>query len=71
MEKDQSGKAEEVTAEDVAEVVSNWSGVPVTKLTETESDRLLNMESILHQRVIGQDEAVTAVSRPFAGPIQA
>lgn len=61
--KDQSGKAEEVTAEDVAEVVSNWSGVPVTKLTETESDRLLNMESILHQRVIGQDEAVTAVSK--------
>lgn len=61
--KGQSGKAEEVTAEDVAEVVSNWSGVPVTKLTETESDRLLNMESILHQRVIGQDEAVTAVSK--------
>lgn len=61
--KDQSGKAEEVTAEDVAEVVSNWSGVPVTKLTETESDRLLNMESILHQRVIGQDEAVTAVAK--------
>lgn len=61
--KDQSGKAEEVTVEDVAEVVSNWSGVPVTKLTETESDRLLNMESILHQRVIGQDEAVTAVSK--------
>ena len=60
---DQSGKAEEVTAEDVAEVVPNWSGVPVTKLTETESDRLLNMESILHQRVIGQDEAVTAVSK--------
>lgn len=61
--KGQSGKAEEVTVEDVAEVVSNWSGVPVTKLTETESDRLLNMESILHQRVIGQDEAVTAVSK--------
>ncbi|MFM9413690.1 ATP-dependent Clp protease ATP-binding subunit [Peptococcus simiae] len=61
--KGQTGQAEEVNAEDVAEVVSTWSGVPVTKLTETESDRLLNMESLLHERVIGQDEAVTAVSK--------
>lgn len=52
-----------VTAEDIAEVVSNWSGVPVTKLTEEDSERLLHLESILHERVVGQDEAVTAVSK--------
>jgi ATP-dependent Clp protease ATP-binding subunit ClpC len=52
-----------VTEEDIAEVVSNWSGVPVTKLKEEESQRLLHMEDILHKRVIGQDEAVTAVSK--------
>lgn len=52
-----------VTAEDIADIVSNWSGVPVTKLKEEDSQRLLNMENILHQRVIGQEEAVTAVSK--------
>ena len=52
-----------VTEEDIAEVVSGWTGVPVTSLTESESDRLLKMEEILHKRVIGQDEAVSAVSR--------
>ncbi len=52
-----------VTAEDIAEVVSNWSGVPVTKLTEEDSERLLHLETILHERVVGQDEAVTAVSK--------
>ena len=52
-----------VTEEDIAEVVSGWTGVPVTSLTESESDRLLKMEEILHQRVIGQNEAVSAVSR--------
>ncbi len=52
-----------VTAEDIAEVVSGWTGVPVTSLTEDESARLMNMEKILHERVIGQDEAVSAVSR--------
>lgn len=52
-----------VIAEDIADIVSNWSGVPVTKLKEEDSQRLLNMESILHERVIGQEEAVTAVSK--------
>ncbi len=52
-----------VTAEDVAEVVSSWTGIPLFKLTETESSRLLQLEQRLHKRVIGQDEAVSAVSR--------
>src|SRR5690625_2580390 len=53
----------EVTEEDIASVVSVWTGVPVAKLTKDESDRLLNMEDILHDRVIGQKEAVNAVSK--------
>jgi len=53
---------EEVTAEDIAEVVSNWSGIPVSHLLETERQKLLHMEERIHQRVIGQDEAVAAVS---------
>ncbi|HWI55518.1 MAG TPA: ATP-dependent Clp protease ATP-binding subunit [Desulfobacteria bacterium] len=52
-----------VTEEDVAHIVSSWTGVPVKKLAEEESQRLLKMEEILHKRVIGQDEAVVAVSR--------
>ena len=53
---------EEVTEEEVAEIVSKWTGIPVSKLVEKEKDKLLNLENILHQRVIGQDEAVKAVS---------
>ena len=53
----------EVTAEDVAQVVSRWTGVPVTSLTQSEKDRLLALERELHRRVIGQDEAVRAVAR--------
>ena len=53
---------EEVGAEDVAEVVSSWTGVPVSKLLEGEIDKLLKMEERLHQRVVGQDEAVHSVS---------
>lgn len=52
-----------VTAEDVAYIVSSWTGVPVEKLAEEESARLLNLEKILHQRVVGQDEAVKSVSK--------
>ncbi len=52
-----------VNEEDVANIVASWTGVPVQKLTETESVKLLNMEETLHQRLIGQDEAVKAVSR--------
>ncbi len=52
-----------VSEEDVAHIVASWTGVPVQKLTETESVKLLNMEDTLHKRLIGQDEAVKAVSR--------
>jgi ATP-dependent Clp protease ATP-binding subunit ClpB len=51
-----------VTAEEIAEVVSRWTGIPVSKMLEGERDKLLKMEAELHQRVIGQDEAVVAVS---------
>ncbi len=51
-----------LTTEDVAKVVSNWTGVPVVKLNETEAQKLLNLEEVLHQRVIGQSDAVKAVS---------
>ena len=53
---------EEVTEEEVAEIVSKWTGIPVTRLVEGERDKLLRMEEILHQRVVGQDEAVRLVS---------
>ena len=52
-----------VTAEDIANVVAGWTGIPVTRLTEDESMRLLKLEEKLHQRVVGQDEAVAAVAR--------
>ena len=52
-----------VTAEDVARVVSGWTGIPVTALTADERDRLLDMEAVLHRRVVGQEEAVAAVAR--------
>ena len=52
-----------VSEEDIAQIVASWTGVPVQKLTETESAKLLNMEETLHQRLIGQDEAVKAVSK--------
>ena len=53
----------EVGEEQIADVLANWTGIPVFKLTESESSRLLNMEDELHKRIIGQDEAVRAVSR--------
>src|SRR5699024_9906183 len=53
----------EVTEEDIASVVSMWTGIPVVKLTKDETDRLLNMEEELHKRIIGQSEAVNAVSK--------
>jgi ATP-dependent Clp protease ATP-binding subunit ClpC len=52
-----------VDEEDIAHIVASWTGVPVNKLTESESEKLLHMEEVLHQRLIGQDEAVKAVSR--------
>ena len=59
----QNGHRSTVTAEDIAAVVSGWTGIPVTSLSEDEASRLLKMEEILHRRVIGQDEAVAAVSK--------
>jgi ATP-dependent Clp protease ATP-binding subunit ClpC len=53
----------QVTAEDIAEIVSSWTGIPVRRLQEEETARLLKMEEILHRRVVGQDEAVAAVAR--------
>ena len=52
-----------VTAEDIAQIVSKWTGIPTGQLTESESERLLKLEEVLHQRIIGQDEAVTAVAK--------
>ncbi len=53
---------EEVTADDIAEVVSRWTGIPVSRMLQSEREKLLNLEEELHHRVIGQDEAITAVS---------
>ncbi len=63
LQSDQRFLKEEVDAEDIAEVVSRWTGVPVTKLLEGEVEKLVRMEDVLHARVVGQDEAVSAVSR--------
>lgn len=60
---DSSGKYGTVTEENIAEVLSAWTGVPVSQMTEEESKRLLNLEAELHKRLIGQDQAVSAVSR--------
>ncbi len=59
----QSSATGEVTAENIAQIVSQWTGIPVVQLTEEESERLLKMEDILHDRVVGQDEAVKAVAK--------
>ena len=61
----QSGDAmvkEEVTSDDIAEIVSRWTGIPVTKMQQSERDKLLHLEQELHKRVVGQDEAILAVS---------
>ena len=56
-------KCGEVDAEIIAKIVSDWTGIPVVQLTKEESDRLLHMEEVLHERVVGQNEAVTAVAK--------
>lgn len=53
---------EEVTADDIAEVVSRWTGIPVSRMLQSEREKLLNLENELHKRVVGQEEAITAVS---------
>ena len=65
LQQTQGGEAmikEEVTGEDIADVVSRWTGIPVSKMMQSEKDKLLNLESELHKRVIGQEEAISAVS---------
>ena len=61
-EDDNSIIKESVSEDEIAEVVSKWTSIPVTKLVETERDKILNMDKLLHKRVVGQDEAVTAVT---------
>jgi len=58
-----AGVTGEVTEQDIAQIVSDWAGVPVTQLTEEESERLLRLEEVLHSRIVGQNDAVSAVSR--------
>ena len=62
-EKRREEKVETVTEEEVAQIVSLWTGIPVARMTEDEAQRLIHMEEILHKRVVGQDEAIKAVSR--------
>ena len=62
-EQKKSASREIVTEEEIAQIVSSWTGIPVKKMTEGESQRLLHLEEVLHKRVIGQEEAVRAVSR--------
>ena len=61
--RENEGATENVTAREIADIVSGWTGIPVAQLTEEESERLLRLESVLKERVVGQDEAVTAVAR--------
>ncbi|ADU25796.1 ATP-dependent Clp protease ATP-binding subunit [Ethanoligenens harbinense] len=60
---DNARSVKEVTEEDIADIVAGWTGVPVKKLAEEESERLLHMEDVLHKRVVGQNEAVAAVAK--------
>ena len=65
LEEAQGDKAlirQEVSGEDIAEVVARWTGIPVSKMLRSEKDKLLNMESALHERVVGQDEAISAIA---------
>ncbi|MCK9216390.1 MAG: ATP-dependent chaperone ClpB [Firmicutes bacterium] len=62
IQKDQQLLKEEVTEEEISEIVSKWTGIPVTRLVENEKEKLLKLDEILHKRVVGQDEAVTAVT---------
>lgn len=58
-----SHEVPEVTPEDIATVVSNWTGIPVLQITKEESEKILNLEKILHERIVGQDKAVTSISK--------
>jgi ATP-dependent Clp protease ATP-binding subunit ClpB len=67
LQKDHAMLKEVVGPEDIAEIVAKWTGIPVSKMLESEREKLLKMEDRLHERVIGQDEAVTALSSRYAG----
>ena len=58
-----SHEVKSVTTDEIADVVSNWTGIPVTELSKEESERLLNMEKILHERIVGQDKAVSSIAK--------
>lgn len=58
-----SHDVKEISTEDIASVVSSWSGIPVNQLTKEESEKLLNMEQIMHERIVGQDKAVSSIAR--------
>lgn len=62
-EKNKKSHSNVISAQDIAEIVSKWTSIPVSKITETEKEKLLRLEEILHKRVIGQDEAISKVSR--------
>ncbi|MFP4456100.1 MAG: ATP-dependent Clp protease ATP-binding subunit [Clostridia bacterium] len=62
-EKEKASNDAKVTTEDIAIIVSEWTGIPVSKMEQSETERLLNLEEVLHERVIGQEEAITAVSQ--------
>ena len=66
MQGDKAMIKEEVDAEDIADVVSRWTGIPVSKMLQSEKDKLLHLEAELHQRVIGQDEAIEPYPMPYA-----
>ena len=63
MENAQGGLDTALSEENIAEVIAGWTGIPLTKINETESDRLLNLEDTLHKRVIGQNDAVNSISK--------
>jgi ATP-dependent Clp protease ATP-binding subunit ClpC len=65
---ERSDDSPRVTADDIAEVVSMWTGVPLMQIAQEESERLLQMESALHERIIGQDEAIEAISSAVRRP---
>ena len=65
MQGDKAMIKEEVDAEDIADVVSRWTGIPVSKMLQSEKDKLLHLEAELHQRVIGQDEAIEPYPMPY------
>ena len=66
LQKDSPMVNEEVGAEEIAEVVSRWTGIPVSRMLQSEKQKLLNIETEIHMRVIGQDEAISAVSDAIA-----